>query len=157
MFANALMLPHFDYLDSIWSWTYKKRLGELDIMYKKVAKIALDVSTIERDQSRCTKTWVGFLSIWDDRFPLAHICIVLSMKPVQSILLGNLCILYISVGSRNAEITENCNLYTPKSRSHKEFNYLGDKAWNILPISLRECDSVKKPIYQNIYNIKSHS
>ena len=26
MFANALMLPHFDYLDTIWSRTYKKRL-----------------------------------------------------------------------------------------------------------------------------------
>jgi hypothetical protein len=49
--------------------------------------------------------------------------------------------MYISSGSRNAE---NCNLYTPKSRSHKEFNYLGAKVWNILPISLRECESVKK-------------
>jgi hypothetical protein len=48
---------------------------------------------------------------------------------------------YISCGSRNAE---NCNLYTPKSQSHKEFNYLGAKVWNILPTSLRECDSVKK-------------
>ena len=48
--------------------------------------------------------------------------------------------MYISGGSRNAE---NCNLYTPKSRSHKEFNYLGAKAWNILPTSLRECDCVK--------------
>ena len=49
--------------------------------------------------------------------------------------------LYISGGSRN---TENCNLYTPKSRSHKEFSYLGAKAWNILQTSLRECDCVKK-------------
>jgi hypothetical protein len=48
MFANTLMLPHFDYLDTIWSRTYKKRLGELDIMYKKVAKIALDVNTKKR-------------------------------------------------------------------------------------------------------------
>ena len=48
MFANALMLPHFDYLDTIWSRTFKKPLGELDIMYKKVAKIALDVNTRER-------------------------------------------------------------------------------------------------------------
>ena len=49
--------------------------------------------------------------------------------------------MYISGGSRNAE---KCSLYRPKSRSHKEFNYLGAKAWNILPISLRECESVKK-------------
>ena len=42
MFANALMLPQFDYLDIIWSKTFKYRLKELDILYKKVAKIALD-------------------------------------------------------------------------------------------------------------------
>jgi hypothetical protein len=41
MFVNALMLPHFDYLDIIWSKTFQYRLEELYI-YKKVAKIALD-------------------------------------------------------------------------------------------------------------------
>ena len=47
MFANALMLPQFDYLDIIWSKTFKYRLKELDILYKKVAKIALDVKVRE--------------------------------------------------------------------------------------------------------------
>ena len=47
MFANALMLPHFDYLDIIWSKTFKDRLKELDTLYKKVAKIALDVNVRE--------------------------------------------------------------------------------------------------------------
>jgi hypothetical protein len=56
---------------------------------------------------------------------------------------------YISGGSHNAE---NCNLYTPKSRSHKEFDYLGAKAWNILPTSLRECDCVKN--FPKLYYIK---
>ena len=36
MFANSLMLPHFDYLDNIWNKTYKTKLNELDIIYKKV-------------------------------------------------------------------------------------------------------------------------
>ena len=35
MFANALMLPQFDYLDIIWSKTFKNRLNELYILYKK--------------------------------------------------------------------------------------------------------------------------
>ena len=35
MFANALMLPQFDYLDIIWSKTFKYRLNELDILTKK--------------------------------------------------------------------------------------------------------------------------
>ena len=48
---------------------------------------------------------------------------------------------YISGGSRERE---NCNLYTKKSKSHKEFFYLGAKAWNILPQSLRASESVKK-------------
>ena len=47
MFANALMLPKFDYLDIIWSKTFKYRLKELDIRYKKAAKIALDVKLKE--------------------------------------------------------------------------------------------------------------
>ena len=41
MFANALMLPQFDYLDIIYSKAGKSKLRELDILYKKVvAKIA---------------------------------------------------------------------------------------------------------------------
>ena len=41
MFANSLILPQFDYLDIIYCKTGKLRLNELDILYKKVAKIAL--------------------------------------------------------------------------------------------------------------------
>ena len=48
---------------------------------------------------------------------------------------------YISGGSRGGE---NCNLYTQKSKSHKEFFYLGAKAWNVIPQTLRACESVKK-------------
>ena len=49
--------------------------------------------------------------------------------------------MYISGGSRNAE---NCNLYTKKSRSHKQFYYLGAKCWNILPQELRQAESAKQ-------------
>ena len=48
MFANALMLPQFYYLDIIWSKTHKNKLRHLDILYKKVAKIALNVDVRER-------------------------------------------------------------------------------------------------------------
>ena len=41
MFANSLMLPLFDYLDIIWCRATKTKLKELDILYKKTAKIAL--------------------------------------------------------------------------------------------------------------------
>ena len=47
IFANALMLPQFDYLDIIWSKTSQYRLKELDILHKKVAKMALDVNVRE--------------------------------------------------------------------------------------------------------------
>ena len=43
MFANALMIPQFDYLDIIYNRANKCKLKELDIIYKKVAKIALNV------------------------------------------------------------------------------------------------------------------
>ena len=47
---------------------------------------------------------------------------------------------YISGRSRDGD---SCNLYTKKSKSHKEFFYLGAKAWNILPQSLRASQTVK--------------
>ena len=43
MFANSLVLPHFDYLDTIYGRASKTKLRELDILYKKVAKTALGV------------------------------------------------------------------------------------------------------------------
>ena len=45
---------------------------------------------------------------------------------------------YVSGGSRDCE---NCNLHTKKSRSHKQFYYLGAKYWNTLPQSLRHTES----------------
>ena len=55
---------------------------------------------------------------------------------------------YISGGSRDGN---NCNLYTNKSRTHKEFYYLGAKCWNILPQSLRNTENVKDftKVYKN--------
>ena len=47
MFANALILPHFDYLDTIYGRATKTKLNELDVLYKKVAKIALGVDKTE--------------------------------------------------------------------------------------------------------------
>ena len=47
MFANALMLPQFDYLDTIYCRASKTKLAELDLLYKKVGKIALGVPQTE--------------------------------------------------------------------------------------------------------------
>ena len=43
MFVNAHILPYFDYLHIIYGRASKSKLLELDIIYKKVAKIALDL------------------------------------------------------------------------------------------------------------------
>ena len=53
MFANALVLPVFDYLDIIYCKASKSRLSDLDILYKKVAKIALDVPKYESSITVC--------------------------------------------------------------------------------------------------------
>ena len=47
MFVNALMLPQFDYLDIIWCRAAKYKLSTVDTLYKKVAKIALNVDLRE--------------------------------------------------------------------------------------------------------------
>ena len=63
---------------------------------------------------------------------------------------------YISGGSRDGD---SCNLYTKKSKSHKEFFYLGAKVWNILPQSLRTSQTVKSfsSAYKNalLENVKN--
>ena len=143
MFANALMLPQFDYLDVIWSKTFKYRLKELDILYKKVAKIALDVKVRESS-----------IEVYKnmDWLPL-HLRRQLHLSAYMYRIINENCprhfigkFAYISGGSRDGD---NCNLYTQKSKSHKEFFYLGAKAWNILPKSLRASESVK--IFSSTY------
>ena len=137
MFANALMLPQFDYLDIIWSKTFRYRLRELDIMYKKVAKIALDVNVRESSADVYKNM---------DWLPL-HLRRQLHLSAYMYRIVNENCpknfigkFTYISGGSRDGE---NCNLYTKRSKSHKEFFYLGAKVWNILPKALRESESVK--------------
>ena len=137
MFANALMLPQFDYLDIIWSRTFKYRLKELDTLYKKVAKIALDVDIRE------SSTEVYKNMAW---LPL-HLRRQLHLSTYMYRIINENCpnhftekFSYISGGSRDGV---SCNLYTKKSKSHKEFFYLGAKAWNILPQTLRASQTVK--------------
>ena len=143
MFANALMLPHFDHLDIIWCKTFKGKLKELDVIYKKVAKIALDVNIRESSvEVYRNMSWL----------PL-HLRRQLHLSCYMFRILSETCpdhfigkFTYISGGSRDGE---NCNLYTQKSRSHKEFFYLGAKAWNIIPSMLRESESIQK--FKSIY------
>ena len=141
MFANALMLPQFDYLDIIWSKTSQYKLKELDILYKKVAKIALNVDVRESSiEVYKSMAWL----------PL-HLRRQLHLSTYMYRTVNEICpkhfigkFTYISGGSREGD---NCNLYTMKSKSHKEFFYLGAKAWNILTESLRSCESVKNFSY----------
>ena len=136
MFANALMLPHFDYLDIIWSRTFKNRLSGLDIIYKKIAKIALDVDV--REKSTEVYKNMSWLPLHLRRqLHLSTYMYRIINENCPELFIGKFS--YISGGSRDGE---NCNLYTQKSKSHKEFFYLGAKAWNNLPQSLRVSDSV---------------
>ena len=137
MFANALMIPQFDYLDIIYNRANKSKLKELDILYKKVAKIALNVS--RRESS---------ITVYRDMewLPL-HLRRQLHLSSYMYRIINNHSpsnfmnkFKFISGGSRNGN---NCNLYTNKSRTHKEFSYLGAKCWNILPQDLRNLTDVK--------------
>ena len=47
---------------------------------------------------------------------------------------------YITGGSRDGN---KCNLYTNKSKTHKQFYYLGAKCWNMLPQPLRHAETAK--------------
>ena len=137
MFANSLMLPYFDYLDNIWNKTNKTKLNELDILYKKIAKIALDYDRLERSKK-----------VYQDMkwLPL-HLRRQIHMSTTMYKIINGLSppqlrdkFVYISGGSRDGS---NCNLYTNKSKSHKQFFYLGAKCWNLLPQPLRQAESAK--------------
>ena len=137
MFANSLTLPYFDYLDIIWNKTTKTKLYELDILHKKIAKIALDYDMLESSKK-----------VYQDMkwLPL-HLRRQLHMSTYMfKIINGNSPpqlkdkFVYISGGSRDGE---NCNLYTKKSKTHKHFFFLGAKCWNSLPQSLRHAESAK--------------
>ena len=137
MLANALMLPQFDYLDTIYSRASKSKLRELDILYKKVAKIALGVDITESS-----------LSVYKDMkwLPLhlrrqVHLTSYM-FKIIKGQSPSNFMnkFSFISGGSRDGE---SCNLYTPKSKSLKHFYYLGVKSWNVLPLTLRNLSNPK--------------
>ena len=53
---------------------------------------------------------------------------------------------FISEGSRDGD---NCNIYTPKSKTLKNFYYLGAKCWNNLPSDLRNLDDAGR--FSKIY------
>ena len=137
MFANSLMLPYFDYLDNIWNKTTKIKLNELDILYKKIAKIALDYDKLE-----CSK------KVYHDMkwLPL-HLRRQLHMSTYMYKIANGISppqlrdkFVYISGGSRGGS---SCNLYTKKSKTHKQFFYLGAQCWNMLPQPLRQAESAK--------------
>ena len=56
---------------------------------------------------------------------------------------------YVSGGSRNSA---KCNLYIKKTRTHKQFYYLGASCWNLLPQSLRNSEDPQKfsATYKNL-------
>ena len=112
------------------------KLKELDILYKKVAKIALDVHQTESS-----------LNVYKDMkwLPL-HLRRQLHLSAYMFRIIKNKSpsnfmnkFKFISGGSRDGN---NCNLYTHKSKTHKDFYYLGAKCWNNLPHYLRDLDDV---------------
>ena len=137
MFANSLILPHFDYLDTIYGRAPKTKLHELDILYKKVAKIALGV---EKTQSSIIvykdMKWLPLYLRRQVHLSSYMFKILNGQSPSNFINKFK----FISGGSRDGA---NCNLYTPKSKNLKKFYYLGAKAWNCLPSDLRNLTDPK--------------
>ena len=135
MFANALMLPQFDYLDTIYCRASKTKLAELDLLYKKVGKIDLGVPQTESS-----------VTMYKDMkwLPL-HLRRQLHLSNYMYRIMNDNCptnfrnkFRYVS-GGRSSN---NCNLYVDRSSSHKEFYYLGAKCWNNLPSETRTISDI---------------
>ena len=137
MFANALILPHFDYLNTIYGRASKTKLRELDILYKKVAKIALGVGKTESSINVYKNMkWLPIHLRRQVNLSTYMFKILNEQSPSNFINKFK----FISGGSRDGS---NCNLYTPKSKNLKNFYYLGAKAWNKLPTELRNINDSK--------------
>ena len=146
MFANSLVLPIFDYLDIIYNKAAKTKLLDLDILYKKVAKIALDVPKTESS-----------IKVYKDMnwLPL-HLRRQLHLASYMYRIINDTCpsncmnkFKYVSGGTREGS---NCNLYMKKSKTLKDFYYLGAKCWNSIPNHIRVMDDVKK--FSKCYKIE---
>jgi len=138
MFANALVLPVFDYLDIIYNKACKSRLLDLDILYKKVGKIALDLP--QRESSIKVYKEMGWLPLHLRRqlHLSTYMCrVMIGISPPD---LRNK-FTYITGSNRSAN---NSNLFINRSKCNKEFYYLGAKAWNAIPIDIRENTSDPK-------------
>ena len=95
-------------------------------MYKKVAKIALDVDIRESTLTVYkTMKWLP-LHIRRQLHLTAYMFRIINGQSPKNFMNK---FTYISGGSRDGN---NCNLYTNKSRTHKEFYYIGAKCWNLL-------------------------
>ena len=138
MFANSLVLPIFDYLDIIYNKASKTKLLDLDILYKKVAKIALDVPKTESS-----------IKVYKDMkwLPL-HLRRQVHLASYMYRIINGVCpsnsmnrFQYVSGGTREGT---SCNLYLKKSKTLKDFYYLGAKCWNLVPSNMRTIDDVKK-------------
>ena len=137
MFANSLILPHFDYLDTIYGRASKTKLHELDVLYKKVAKIALGVEKTESSINVYKDMkWLPLHLRRQVHLSSYMLKILNGQSPSNFINKFK----FISGGSRDGA---NCNLYTPKSKNLKNFYYLGAKAWNSLPVDLRNMSDPK--------------
>ncbi len=143
---KTIRLPQFDYLDTIYNKAGITKLKELDILYKKIAKIVLDVPITENS-----------LNVYKDMkwLPL-HLRRQVHLASYMHRIINNNCptntynkFVYVSGGSRSGN---NCDLYINKSKTHKDFKYLGAKCWNMLPTYLRISENTK--LFSTIYKNK---
>ena len=114
--ANALILPHFDYLDTIYGRASKTKLNELDILYKKVAKIALGVDKTESSINVYRDMKWLLLHLRRQVHISSYMFKVIKGESPKNFINK---FKYISGGSRDGS---NCNLYTPKSPNLKNLS-----------------------------------
>ena len=114
--ANALILPHFDYLDTIYGRASKTKLNEHDILYKKVAKIALGVDKTESSINVYRDMKWLLLHLRRQVHISSYMFKVIKGESPKNFINK---FKYISGGSMDGS---NCNLYTPKSPNLKNLS-----------------------------------
>ena len=131
MFANSLMLPHFDYLDIIYNKASQYTLKKLDVVHRKIAKIALDVKVTNNKKDTYVKmNWLPLQLRRQTHLATIMFKVINGIAPPSVYGLFNYC-----SGSRSSE---QCNLAIDSRATTREFKHLGAKCWNDVPTSIRE-------------------
>ena len=157
MLYKSLVLPHFDYCDTVYMTTNAIHLNKLQLIQNSACR------TILLAESRTSTEWMhnelGLLKLNDRR--MLHLCFQLhkNIYVDNSSSLSKFFVPIVKVTNRNTRAAHGKCMRVVNLRSdmgRKAFTYMGPVNWNRLPLELwviEKFDEFKKAISTQVHNL----